>query len=89
MIRKYTLNELQMFEEEADYPWWSRPILDHKERMFYTAVYHQMMSEMCLTDDYHPDYAGGFFDEMAYKHYEKAHELIFWKKYDRGVRDDR
>ena len=87
MIRKYTLNELQMFEEEADYPWWNRPIIDHRERMFYTAVYHQMMSEMWLTDDYHPDYAGGFFDEMAYKHYEKAHELIFWKKYDRGAKN--
>ena len=84
MIRKYTLKELQMFEENADYPWWDRPILDHKERMFYTAVYHQMMSNMCLNDEYHPDYAGGFFDETAYKYYENAQDLIFWKTYGTG-----
>ena len=78
MIKKYTLKELQDFEENGDYPWWTAADT-HNERMFYTAVYHQMMVNMCLNNDYHPDYAGGFFDQMVYKYYENAHDLIFWK----------
>ena len=84
MIRKYTLKEFQTFEEEADYPWWSRPILDHKERMFYTAVYHQMMADMCLNNVYHPDYAGGVMDKCVFKYYENAHDLIYWKTFGSG-----
>lgn len=81
MIKKYTYEEL-IDTSQGDYPWWTTGET-HEERMFYTAVHHQMMANMCLNNEYHPDYAGGVIDKFVYKYYENAHDLIYWKKNER------
>tara|TARA_B100001250_G_scaffold14918_1_gene13010 strand:- start:24602 stop:24862 length:261 start_codon:yes stop_codon:yes gene_type:complete len=82
-MKRYKYEELCDIYENGENPWW---IIgdNHNERMFYTAVYHQMMSNMCLNNEYHPDYAGGVVDKWMFKYYENAHDLIYWKTYDRG-----
>ncbi len=78
MVKKYTFEELLDLSYGED-PWWTTAET-HDERMFYTAVYHQMMADMCIVKNaYHPDYAGGVVDECVYKYYDSAHDLIFWK----------
>ena len=77
MIKKYTLEELISLSQ-GDYPWWNTGET-HDERMFYTAVYHQMMADMCLVNAYQPDYAGGVVDKFVFEYYDSAHDLIFWK----------
>jgi hypothetical protein len=82
-MKRYKFEELCDIYENGENPWW---IIgdNHNEKMFYTAVYHQMMSNMCVNNEYHPDYAGGVVDKWMFKYYENAHDLIFWKTYGRG-----
>jgi len=82
-MKRYKYEELCDIYENGENPWW---IIgdNHNERMFYTAVYHQMMSNMCVNDEYHPDYAGGVVDRWMFEYYENAHDLIYWKTYGTG-----
>ena len=86
MIKKYTFEELLdlSYGEEL---WWQAAD-NHDERMFHTAVYHQIMSHMCLNNEYHPDYAGGVMDKWVFKYYENAHDLIFWKTQNHGGKNE-
>ena len=87
MVKKYTFEELCDIYDKGEAPWW---IIgnNHNERMFYTAVYHQMMVNMCLNNEYHPDYAGGVVDKWMFKYYDSAHDLVFWKTYGTGRKKD-
>lgn len=78
-MKRYKFEEILDLSYGED-PWWETAE-NHNERMFYTAVYHQMMADMCLNNEYHPDYAGGVMDKWVFKYYENAHDLIFWKTY--------
>ena len=79
-MKLYTLEELDELQEDGYYTWWNRPNLDYKINNFNRAVHYRMMSEMCLDNQWHPDYGGGVIDKHMYTYYVKAHEVIFWRK---------
>ena len=82
MVKKYTFEEL-LDLSYGEYPWWTTAD-NNDERMFYTAIHHQMMADMCLVNAYHPDYAGGVVDKFVFEYYDSAHDLVFWKTYGTG-----
>ena len=73
-MKKYEFEEL-LDLSYGEYPWWTARAKD-SERMFHTAVHHQMMCIMCLDNRYHPDYAGGVIDNTVYKYYERAYRKV-------------
>tara|TARA_X000001382_G_C3021560_1_gene131843 strand:+ start:21 stop:281 length:261 start_codon:yes stop_codon:yes gene_type:complete len=85
-MKKYKYEELCDIYDKGEAPWWI--IGNNHSTMFYTAVYHQMMANMCLNNEYHPDYAGGVVDKWMFKYYENAHDLIYWKTYRSGPKDE-
>lgn len=85
-MKKYEFEEL-LDLSYGEYPWWTTRAKD-SERMFYTAVHYQMMVNMCLNNEYHPDYAGGVIDNFSFKYYENAHDLIYWKTNGNGKKNE-
>ena len=80
-MKKYTLKELDELQEDGYYTWWDRAdgTAHANQNNFNRAVHYRMISEMCLDNQWHPDYAGGVIDKHMYTYYVKAHEIIFWR----------